>query len=353
MKLAFIGAVGLPNRYGGFESFLEQCAPKLAQQGHQVFVTCDASVYPDDQSSNFRGVERVFLKLRANGAMSILHDAVAFAAVFGRADRIVVLGVSGGIFFPIFRLVCTLTRKKLLINIDGVEWRRAKFSRTRRLMLRIFDTLAQICSHRVIYDNAALRPYVLRSAQANSRLIAYSGDHVIRLSGVARIPRTALTVCRIEPENNLDIIMEGAICSSIERYTIIGNWGGSPYGRELKARYADNPRLVLLDPVYDPLTIARHREECAMYIHGHSVGGTNPSLVEILFYDCAIFCFDCSFNRETAGSSATYFSNAQVLAELIDQVDTIPTSPMMRSLTRQRFTTAAIASAYEEAITFI
>lgn len=350
MKLAFIGAVGLPNRYGGFESFLEQCAPTLVRHGHQVIVTCDASAYQDDRSPTFREVERIFLKVRANGAMSILHDAVAFAAVFARADRIVVLGVSGGIFFPLFRALCALTGKRLLINIDGVEWRRTKFSPTRRLVLRLFDSLAQTCSHGVIYDNSALLPFVLSSARAKARLIAYSGDHVLRLPDVTRLSRTALTICRIEPENNIDMVIAGALGSGLDRYTVIGNWNGSPYGRELKARHADNPRLLLVDPVYDPSTVARHREECAIYIHGHSVGGTNPSLVEILFYDCAILCYDCNFNRETAGASAEYFGNAQALSALINRAEATPSSADDRAATRQRFTASAIATAYEDAI---
>jgi glycosyltransferase involved in cell wall biosynthesis len=350
MRIAFIGSVGLPNRYGGFESFLEQCAPAFVRAGHETLVTCDASAYPDDRSADFHGVRRLFIGIRANGAMSILHDLVAFVAVFARATHVVVLGVSGGLFFPLFRLLCSLTGKKLLVNIDGVEWRRTKFSRSRRLILRAFDALAQLSAHVVIYDNGALLPFVLAVARRRARLIGYSGDHVMREPSIERVPGTALTICRIEPENNIQLIIDGALASSVlRRYTIIGNWNGSAYGRELRDRYRAEPRLALLDPVYDQRILAQHRESCAMYIHGHSVGGTNPSLVEILFYDCAIFCFDCDFNRETAGDSARYFMNPEGLARLIDNPEAAA-SAAERDTTRARFTRDAIANAYLDAM---
>lgn len=350
MKIAFIGAVGLPNRYGGFESFLEQCAPVIARHGHETVVTCDAEAYQDDQSPVFQGVQRVFIGVRANGAMSIFHDLIAFFAVFGRASHIVVLGVSGGPFFPLFRLLCSMTGKKILVNIDGVEWRRTKFSRGRRLALRLFDALAQTCAHVVVYDNEALLQYVLPLARKRARLIGYSGDHALRDQSIKRLAGTALTICRIEPENNIEMIIDGALASSLQRYTIFGNWGGSAYGRELRERYKNEPRLMLLDPVYDQGVVAQHRERCAIYIHGHSVGGTNPSLVEILFYDCTILCFDCSFNRTTAGDSASYFGSSQDLQQLIDTALSMAVVTPDRTATRSRFTREAITAAYLEAM---
>lgn len=124
--IAFIGSAGVPNIYGGFEMFLESCTPGILKSFAKVFVTCDRSKYAD-RSRNWRGVTRVFVPVGANGASSVLHDLLAFFAVLWRADAIVVLGVSGGIFFPLFRLIASLMGKKLIVNVDGIEWRRAKF----------------------------------------------------------------------------------------------------------------------------------------------------------------------------------------------------------------------------------
>lgn len=346
VSVGFIGSAGVPNRYGGFEAFLEHCSPALAAKISRVMVTCDAKLY-NDHTLDFQGVERLFIGMPANGAWSVLHDLLAFFAVYHRSTHIVVLGVSGAPWFPLFRLMCALTGKKLLVNIDGVEWRRTKFGPIRRGLLRIFDAIAQECAHVVIYDNSFLKAFVLDRCLDKAVCIGYSGDHVIRVPGIHSDRFTALTVCRIEPENNLDMLIEGALLSRLEHYTVVGNWAQSEYGRELRARYATEPRLTLLDPIYDPRRLAVLRESCAVYLHGHSVGGTNPSLVEMLFYDCAILCFDVSFNRATAGDCAGYFSKAADIAIL--DMATLPASHN-RYERRNWYTRSHIADQYLAAI---
>lgn len=342
MTISFIGSAGIPNRYGGFESFLEHCAPTIASQGIPVIVTCDARLYAE-QEIDFHGVRREFLTTPANGVSSVIHDALAFLRVFSRSDQIVVLGVSGGPWFPIFRLLCGMTGKRLIVNVDGVEWRRTKFSAKKRLLLKLFDTLAQHFSHHVVYDNQGLYEYLTASAKKKSTCIAYPGDHVLRLKHSVRKPRTALTVCRIEPENNLELLIEGALRSTLAEYTIVGNWNHSDYSRTLRDRFTSEPRLRLLDPIYDPIKLAELRESCAYYLHGHSVGGTNPSLVEMLFYDCEILCFDVEFNRHSAADGAIYFRTATGLQCVLD-------SPMPsvvdRLDLRSRYKAKAIAEAY-------
>ena len=340
--VALIGSAGLPNRYGGFEAFVEHCGPEIATKVRTVTVTCDATLYEHDRSSVYRGVRRRFIALPANGGWSTLHDLLAFISVFRGATHIVVLGVSGGPWFPLFRLACALARKRLAVNIDGVEWRRAKFSRARRHLLRIFDALAQVSAHAVVYDNRALRDYVLPIARRKSREIPYSGDHVMRLMR-ARRPKTALTVCRIEPENNIAMLIEGAKRSTLAQYTIVGNWSNNEYARQIRRKGDSIPGLTLLDPIYDHQRLAELREDCAMYIHGHSVGGTNPSLVEMLFYDCQILCFDCPFNRDTAEDCALYFRDADQLAALASESEW---RRIDRSSVRRKFLRSEVAERY-------
>lgn len=340
---AFIGSAGIPNRYGGFEAFLEHCAPVLAAQGHSVTVTCDRSLY-ETRESDYRGVRRLFIRIRANGTASILHDLVAFFGVYRSATHIVVLGVSGGPWFPLWRLMCAVAGKRLIVNIDGVEWRRSKFTAWRRRVLQLFDAIAQTFAHAVVYDNKALFDFVIPYCRRKSVQIGYPGDHVLRLSDVPRRDGTALTVCRIEPENQLRLLIEGALRSTLKLYTIVGNWSASEYGRAIRKYYAASPRLRLLDPIYDAKALAQLREGCTFYLHGHSVGGTNPSLVEMLFYDCVILCFDCSFNRTTAAQAASYFSDANDLARLID--DQAATGGGRTEL-RKQYTAASIASQYK------
>lgn len=346
-RVAFIGAAGIPNRYGGFEAFLEHCAPAIAQQVKSVTVTCDRALYHDDHSAEYKGVRRMFIGIRANGVSSILHDAIAFLRVFPHSTHIIILGVSGGLWFPLFRLLCDIGNRRLIVNVDGVEWQRGKFSWPRKTALWLFDASAQIFAHRVVIDNAHLRHFIFQPFLRKTHCITYPGDHVRRLPTVTPKKGTALTICRIEPENNIEMLIEGALRSSLNRYTVIGNWDHSEYGRLLIDRHSDNPRLVLLDAVYDQEVLSRHREACGIYIHGHSVGGTNPSLVEMLFYDCDLLCYDVPFHHETTDNCARFFSNPAQLADLID-------SPVVagfdrRSL-RQRYTRHSIAAEYINAM---
>jgi glycosyltransferase involved in cell wall biosynthesis len=345
VDLAFIGSAGIPNRYGGFEAFLEHCAPVMAGRVRLLIVTCDGSLY-QDHAPDFKGVRREFIGVRANGAWSILHDLLAFLRVYASASHIVVLGVSGGIWFPFFRLLCALGGKKLIVNVDGVEWQRGKFSAFRKAVLWASDLFAQCFAHRIVIDNGHLHGFLFAPFRAKASCIAYPGDHVLRLTDVvAPQPGTALTVCRIEPENNIGLMIEGALASRLQRYTIIGNWNHSAYGRKLRGQYGGNPRLMLLDPVYNPVELARYREACSIYIHGHSVGGTNPSLVEMVFYDCALLCFDVAYHRETVSDCARYFTDAVMLNQLIDAP--IPeTSDGQREALRKRYTRERIVSEY-------
>lgn len=344
-QVAFIGSAGIPNRYGGFESFLGYCAPALVRLGIATSVTCDARLY-EERSPIFDGVNRIFLPVRANGSASILHDLLAFCAVLRGHSHIIVLGVSGGIWFAAFRLVCDLLGKRLYVNIDGVEWRRSKFSLGKRLMLRVFDAMAQWFAHGIVYDNDALRPYVLRSCLSKARMIAYAGDHCLQTNPAPSCREDhALTICRIEPENQIELLIEGALASRLTRYTLVGNWQASAYGRRLRSLHAGNTRLQLLDPVYDATALAALRQSHGVYLHGHSVGGTNPSLVEMLFYPVHLLCFDCAFNRATAGEHAHYFSDVAMLAKTIDNTLTQPVPPAPKP---QRYTTEAVAAAYVE-----
>jgi hypothetical protein len=309
-SMAFIGSVGVPNCYGGFESFLESVAPIIAESGNRVYVTCDYNRY-QDHSVKFRGVERIFIKIPANGIWSPIHDFIAFIHSVKIAEVIVVLGVSAGPFFIAMRCIAYIFNKKLIVNVDGVEWRRNKYSSLTKFILWTFDLLGQLSANQLIYDNKELRPFIHSVFRNKATCIAYSGDHVLRLPNHKKPENlSALTICRIEPENNLEMLIEGVLSSLIDSYVIIGNWNSSKFGIELRNKYSKFPKLLMLDPIYDVVRLAEFRESCAIYLHGHSVGGTNPSLVEMLFYDCNLLCFDCEFNRETAGLLADYCNNS-------------------------------------------
>jgi glycosyltransferase involved in cell wall biosynthesis len=244
----------------------------------------------------------------------------------------------------VFRVACAITGRKLFVNIDGVEWRRKKFGIGKRALLWVFDYLAQKFSHHIIYDNEALFDFLVPSAKLKASCIAYPGDHVERLPGIPKDSGAALTICRIEPENNLEVLIEGFLDSKLSKYTIVGNWDYSEYSRNLRRRYINEKRLLLVDPVYDSRILAQLRESCQFYLHGHSVGGTNPSLVEMIFYDCAIFCYDVNFNRNTAKDCANYFRDPHSLSELLNGGISVDSSK--RLLMRELYNAKLISSQY-------
>ena len=340
---AFIGSNGIPNKYGGFESFLEAICPEMVKLGSKVIVTCDASKY-SERVPQFEGVDRKFIAIRANGYRSTLHDLFAFLAVFPKVDVIVVLGVSAGPFFLLFRALCWVVNKQLIVNIDGIEWRRTKFSKPIRFILWVYDLLAQMSANIIIYDNKELLSFVKPIFRSKAKLVAYSADHVLRNPRVGLEEKTALTICRIEPENNIELLIAGALASKLEKYTLIGNWENSAYGKALKAKYASELKIQLLDPIYDVDKLVNYREACTYYLHGHSVGGSNPSLIEMLPYKCHILCYDCGFNRETAGSDAQYFASPNDLATLIDMSLSMP-HPDSRNI-QERYTKKYIATEF-------
>lgn len=316
-SVAFIGSVGIPNNYGGFESFLESIAPTLTNKIDMVTVTCDASRY-EDHNPNWNNVNRIFIPISANGIYSIIHDFIAFLFVLKKHKHIIFLGVSAGIFFPLIRILSCLFGSKIYVNIDGVEWRRQKFSGFTRLFLKLSDLLAQFFSDVVIIDNEGLSGYIIDQKKTTSACIGYSGDHVHYSPKVYIYTPFALTICRIEPENNCELLLEAYSKLNIGTYFFIGNWESSDYGRRLKERFSSKSGILCLDPIYEPRILSSLRANCQCYLHGHSVGGTNPSLVEMLFYDAPIIAFDCIFNRFTAGDEISYFSSEDTLIEKLN-----------------------------------
>lgn len=319
MKIAIIGTVGVPARYGGFETLAEQLAHCISPANHKLILYCQRSAYPELQySEDFAGHRRVMLPLSANGAASMLHDmlAMAHAAWVARVDTLLVLGYSGAWFLPFVRLL----RPGALVvtNIDGMEWRREKFGRVARAVLRGLEWFATRFSHRVIADNAVLVELARDMHCIEPRLIAYGGDHtVVDPTHFLDIePGYALSIARIEPENKCHLILAACAGASVP-LVFVGNWAASAYGRELKERYAGCPTLTLLDPVYDVRKLASLRANSGHYIHGHSVGGTNPSLVEAIFHTDRILAYDCRFNRATLRDAGAYFATEQDLIDLL------------------------------------
>lgn len=311
--IAIIGTVGVPACYGGFETLVDN----LLENEGEYTVYCSSKSYRS-KLKVYKSAKLVYLPLNANGVSSVLYDALAIVhALLNRSRVLVILGVSGGFMLPFVRL---FTRSRLVTNIDGLEWRRDKWNKLARVYLKWSEKLAVKYSHVVIADNQGIADYVQNEYGVKAEVIAYGGDHVLAGTLTGKSADYAFGVCRIEPENNIHIILEAFRIAGFP-LKFVGNWAASEYGRKLKSVYSVVDNIELVDPIYDLNTLFELRNACRFYVHGHSAGGTNPSLVEAMFFSKMILAYDCVYNRYTMMNHGCYFSDVGSLVKLLESLD--------------------------------
>jgi glycosyltransferase involved in cell wall biosynthesis len=353
-KVAIIGTVGLPACYGGFETLTAYLVKHLHQE-HDLTVYCSGKKYPKaERRSHYESAKLVYLPFEANGAQSIIYDCLSILHALFFADVLLILGVPGGLLLPFVRL---FTNKKIIISIDGIEWRRDKWNRYAKWFLRWSENLAVKYSHADISDNDAIQNYTARAYSTRSRVIEYGGDHA-RRQPITDAHRQqypflaqpyAFKVCRIEPENNVHLVLGAFAELPSYPFVVVGNWHNSAYGRQLREDFAAYANLHLLDPIYDQAQLDVLRSNCYVYVHGHSAGGTNPSLVEAMSLGLPVLAFGVSFNKATTEHKALYFDTKAELMHLINstRIGTWKAlGEQMRAVADRRYNWAVIARKY-------
>ena len=350
-KIAIIGTVGVPAKYGGFETLVENMIGKNASEDVEYTIFCSAKSYKDRHMS-YKGAHLEYISLKANGFQSTLYDIVSMMKTSNQYDVVLILGVSGCIYLPIFRF---FFKNKLIVNIDGLEHRRENWGKFAKWFLRKSETLAVKYADVVVADNKGIQDYVRETYCKEAVMIAYGGNHVERdvpekqqqevlfEYGVTST-NYAVSICRIEPENNCHVILE-AFSKTSQKLIYIGNWERSEYGRKLKERYSKFPNIVIHEPEYNLDTLYALRSHAGMYIHGHSAGGTNPSLVEAMFFGKPIIAFDCIYNRSTTHQKAYYFKDSEELVKIVQEAHLDGTA--MKEVASHEYTWGKIASQYE------
>ncbi len=324
IKLAIVGTTGIPACYGGFETLAHHLVNQLRDE-YSITVYCSSKFYPASKRIRFyNGARLKYFPLNANGYQSIPYDFISLIHALIFSEAIIMLGISGALLIPFIRF---FSSKPLIVNIDGQEWKRAKWNTPIRRFLRWSESLAVNFADCVITDNVVIYDYVKKEYGKESTLIEYGADHVSRIpvTAAAAIKYPFLnkpyffTVCRIEPENNIHLILE-AFASSSKTLVIVGLWTHGDYGKRLKAKYSRYANIHLLDPIYEQKELNILRSNCCCYVHGHSSGGTNPSLVEAMYLQLPVITYGVSYNRETTEYKAKYFSTQQELLELTESI---------------------------------
>lgn len=350
--ISIIGTVGVPANYGGFETLAENLV-KFHESNdlkNRLTVYCSSKSYLSLKSSYLTAQLR-YVPLNANGAQSIFYDVWSLAsAVRHRNDVILLLGVSGAIALPLIRL---FSSARIVTNIDGIEWRREKWQGWAKHFLRWSEKLAVRNSHEVIADNAAIAAYVKKAYGVDCKVIAYGGDHAVNAATQSiadyGLPKNyAFSVCRIEPENNVHMVLDAFARQPSLPLVMVGNWGNSEYGRGLVERYSGVAHLHLLGAVYELGKLKAMRAGATLYVHGHSAGGTNPSLVEAMHFALPVLAYDCDFNRASTEEKALYFRDANELVKLInfDEGPRRQCAAEMLEIARRCYTWEVIARQY-------
>lgn len=353
MKSVYVvGIVGIPASYGGFETLVENLVLSNSKsESYSYNVFCSSRHYAE-HNRFYLDTNLIYLPLNANGVSSIFYDGIALLiSVFRGANVVLLLGVSGAIWLPLVRL---FGASRIICNVDGIEWKRDRWNWIAKMFLRFSEWVAVKCSHVVISDNKAISDYIESTYNLKSEVIAYGGDSGCALGsrqGMYDLPKKPylLSICRIVPENNIQIILDSFEGSDYS-LVIVGNWSSSNFSKELYSRYASKENYLLIDREYDLLVLNHIKDGALAYIHGHSAGGTNPSLVEAMSHGLPILAFDCNFNRYTMFEHGYFWNSSDTLKALLCDLETNKlklVGESMKRLANEHYTWQVITRKYE------
>jgi len=314
MKISLTGTRGIPNHYGGFEQFAEQLSVRLAERGHEVWVY-NPAVHPY-RGNNFHKVNIIRKHLHeklVGPAANYLYDYICLKdAARKKSDIILECGYASA--SPSYRFI-DFKNSKIITHLDGLEWQRPKWSLlTRKIIKRSEKTTIRL-SHTLVCDHPYIRSYFEQTYGVKPWYIPYGADifkdpdsSMIEEYNVAP-GEYYLSIARLEPENNLYIIIKGFLkTGSKEKLLIVGDHD-TAFGRKLYNDYGDLENIIFLNGIYDQTVLDNLRHFSKAYFHGHSVGGSNPSLLEAMATGSLILAHNNKFNRFILKEHALYFNN--------------------------------------------
>lgn len=353
LSIAILGTRGIPNRYGGFEACAEKLGTILVQRGHRVTVY-SGSDHPY-RENDWHGVRRVMAgnpeRWLGTFGQFIYDLNCNLHSRREHFDVVLHLGyTSDSVWYRLW------TRNSVhIVNMDGQEWRRSKYSRPVRAFLLHAERMATLRSRWLVADSGPIGDYLAGKYHLPVNYIAYGAD--VPLEWDEGIPAGMglkvhgydLIIARMEPENNIETAIRAKMGSGEEHpLVIVGN--DNRYRRYLVRKYGDSRLVRFMEAMYDQPVLNSLRHYCRVYIHGHSVGGTNPSLLEAMACGCAVIAHRNPFNGFVLGEDAVYFSGVDELAGhfssfAVGSYDGL-ISRNLRKI-REEYNWDAIATAYE------
>lgn len=358
MRISMIGTRGVPARYGGFETCVEEVGQRLAKRGHEVTVYCRAAEGDENMAFGehlgmrlvpLPALRRKTLETLSHTALSVRHAATV------RPDVVFVFNAANAPLLPVLRL----RHIPVVTHVDGLEWKRAKWNGMGQRYYRAAEALAVRWSDALIADAVAIQDYYSERFSVSTEYIPY-GAPILGEAGTARIAELGLSpqgyhlvVARFEQENHVDLAVEGYRRSGARHPLVVV--GAAPYADEYTAeirRLADtDSRVRLLGSVWDQEQLDQLYGNALTYVHGHSVGGTNPSLLRAMGAGTATSAFDVSFNREVLADFGRYFGDPDELAALCEEAEAEPDAARRRGRAQlaslDRYEWDGVADSYE------
>jgi len=332
IRIGILGTQGIPARYGGFETFAEELSTRWAEDGaFEITVVCPGPRQLGQPETLGRVRLDYVPEPKVGSFTNVAFDLRCLWNYRRSFDILYMLGYGAGFACWLPRL----WRTKVWINMDGLEWKRSKWSLPIRAYLRVMERVSTWSANRLIADAEAIRQYYLDTygPEIACSFIPYGVDHMAPAGSPPDLLPEGLepgayylVVARLEPENQVLEIIKGYLRSSVPYPLAVvgGIQNHNDYVRRLLMFASD--RVRFLGGVYDKSLLTALRCHARAYFHGHTVGGTNPSLLEALAAGRPIIAHDNPFNREVAGNLATFFQGPASIQSILDGENYLVTS---------------------------
>ena len=328
MKIAILGTRGIPNNYGGFEQCAEYLSVGLVEKGHEVTIYSPA--FHPYKEANYKGVKIIRKAspqhIFGQSASNFIYDYLCLKdAVKQDFDIILELGLITSSLSIIF---CRKRGKVIVTNLDGLEWKRSKWNKMVQKITKTLEKYGVKYSDYLIADNIGIQQYIHNEYNRESEFIAYGAVDIKQPSASClsdyglNADNYLLSIARLEPENNLEMMFDAYVKSGIKiPYFVVGQHLTS-HGDFLKDKYRDKG-IIFLGGIFNKGDLDNIRYYSTCYLHGHSVGGTNPALLEAMVAQTFILAHDNQFNKSVINNNAFYFDSASKLADLLKDKEII------------------------------
>lgn len=320
--LSILGTRGVPAAHGGFETFAEHLAPYLVEHGWQVTVYCQEEGAGPVFEDEWRGVRRVRMPVARSGAAgTIVFDWKSTLHAMKEKGLVLTLGYNTAVFCALYRV----SGRKNVINMDGVEWRRQKWGRVAKTWFWLNDWAGCWLGNHLVADHPEIKKHLAtRVASDKITMIPYGADRVdvapVSLIAPYKLEpgSYAILIARAEPENSiLEVVRAWSRKPRGCKLLVLGKYDPDhAYQRAVKT--AASEEVIFVGATYDKAEVQALRFHARLYVHGHRVGGTNPSLVEALGAGNAVLAHDNPYNRWVAGEGAIYFRDEDACAECVE-----------------------------------